>query len=263
MSSTSTSLKVKRNGRDIVIECAWVGEQRADETMVFLHEGLGSVAMWKDFPHELCMRLGMRGLVYSRYGYGKSTPRPPEERWDATFMHMEAQNILPQLLAGLKINRPWLFGHSDGASIALIYAATYPLAVPGVVTVAPHVFVETLSIESIESARDLYVRSGLRDKLSKYHGDVDSAFWGWNDVWLAPEFRDWNITDALPYIQAPTLAIQGEDDEYGTAAQVETVAREVERGELLLIPDCKHSPHRDQPEIVINAVETFVNDHRE
>lgn len=263
MSSKATNLKVKRNGRDIAIECAWVGDLAALETMVFLHEGLGSVAMWKDFPHELCTRLGMRGLVYSRYGYGKSTPRPPEERWHATFMHMEAQNVLPQVLASLKINRPWLFGHSDGASIALIYSATYPLAIQGVIAVAPHVFVEPLSIESIESARDLYVRSGLRDKLAKYHGDVDSAFWGWNDIWLSPEFREWNITDALPHIIAPTLAIQGEDDEYGTAAQVETVAHETQRGELLLIPNCKHSPHRDQPEIVFDAVAAFVNDYRE
>jgi pimeloyl-ACP methyl ester carboxylesterase len=261
MKSAITNLKVKRNGRDIAIECAWVGDLAARDTMVFLHEGLGSVAMWKDFPHTLCTRLGMRGLVYSRYGYGKSTPRPLEERWDASFMHMEAQNVLPQVLAGLKINRPWLFGHSDGASIALIYAATFPKAVPGVIAVAPHVFVEPLSIESIEVARDLYVRSGLRDKLAKYHNDVDSAFWGWNDVWLSQEFRDWNIMEALPYIEAPTLAIQGEDDEYGTAAQAETAAREVERGELLLIPNCKHSPHRDQPEIVIEAVEAFVREH--
>jgi pimeloyl-ACP methyl ester carboxylesterase len=257
-----TNIKVRRNGRDIALECAWVGDKAAKETMVFLHEGLGSVAMWKEFPHELCSRLGMRGLVYSRYGYGKSTPRPLEERWDTTYMHNEAQNVLPQLLAGLKIERPWLFGHSDGASIAIIYAATYPLAIQGVIAVAPHVFVEPCSIESIESARDLYVRSGLRDKLSKYHNDVDSAFWGWNDIWLAPEFREWNITDALAYIEAPMLAIQGEDDEYGTAAQAETVAREIERGELLLIPNCKHSPHRDQPEIVFDAVEAFVNDYR-
>jgi pimeloyl-ACP methyl ester carboxylesterase len=121
--------------------------------------------------------------------------------------------------------------------------------------------VETLSIESIEVARDLYVRSGLREKLAKYHDDVDSAFWGWNDVWLSQEFRDWNIADALPHIEAPTLAIQGEDDEYGAAAQVETVARETQRGELLLIPGCKHSPHRDQPDIVIDAVKAFVDEY--
>ncbi|TAG82753.1 MAG: alpha/beta hydrolase [Betaproteobacteria bacterium] len=260
---STTHIKIKRNGRDIAIECAWVGDLAARDTMVFLHEGLGSVAMWKDFPHALCTALGMRGLVYSRYGYGKSTPRPPEERWDSAFMHMEAQNVLPQLLAALKINRPWLFGHSDGASIALIYAATFPRTIPGVIAVAPHVFVEPLSIESIEVARDLYVRSGLREKLAKYHDDVDSAFWGWNDVWLSREFRDWVITDALPHIEAPTLAIQGEDDEYGTPAQVETVAREVQRGELVLIPNCKHSPHRDQQEIVIDAVSHFVRDYGE
>jgi pimeloyl-ACP methyl ester carboxylesterase len=259
----TTHIQIKRNGRDVQLECAFVGNLAAKQTMVFLHEGLGSVAMWKDFPHTLCATLGMRGLVYSRYGYGKSTPRPLEERWDPTFMHMEAQNVLPQLLAALKIDRPWLFGHSDGASIALIYAATYPKAVPGLIAVAPHVFVETLSIESIEVARDLYVRSGLREKLAKYHADVDSAFWGWNDVWLSNEFRDWNIADALPHIEAPTLAIQGEDDEYGTAAQVETVARETQRGELVLIPDCKHSPHRDQPEIVIDAVRYFVEENSE
>jgi pimeloyl-ACP methyl ester carboxylesterase len=173
-------------------------------------------------------------------------------------MHLEAQNVLPQLLAALKIERPWLFGHSDGGSIAMIYAATIPKAVPGVIAVAPHVFVEQKSIDAIELAKDTYTRTDLRDKLSRYHADVDSAFWGWNDVWLSPEFRDWNITDALSYITAPTLAIQGEDDEYGSNEQVETVARDVQNGELMLIPNCGHSPHRDQPELVIEAVKEFV-----
>jgi pimeloyl-ACP methyl ester carboxylesterase len=254
----SISVKILRNFREIALECAWVGDANAAATMVFLHEGLGSVAMWKDFPDQLCKALGMRGLIYSRYGYGKSTPRPLEERWDPTFMHLEAQNVLPQLLAALKIERPWLFGHSDGATIALIYAATIPKAVPGVIAVAPHVFVEQKSIDAIELSKDAYTRTDLREKLSRYQADVDSAFWGWNDVWLSAEFSDWNITDALPYITAPTLAIQGENDEYGSDEQVATVARDVQNGELMLIPNCGHSPHRDQPQLVIDAVTEFV-----
>ncbi len=263
MAKKSISVKVRRLGKDIALECAWVGDLSATETMVFLHEGLGSVAMWKDFPEQLCNALGMRGLVYSRYGYGKSTPRPLEERWDPTFMHIEAQNILPQLLAVLKIERPWLFGHSDGGSMALIYAATFPQTIPGVIVVAPHVFVESKAIDSIALTRDAYTRTDLRDKLARYHADVDSAFWGWNDVWLSSEFLDWNISDAMPHISAPLLAIQGEDDEYGTDAQVETVSRDVARGELMLIANCGHSPHRDQSGIVIDAVVEFVSEQRE
>jgi pimeloyl-ACP methyl ester carboxylesterase len=255
------SLKIRRNQRDVALECQWVGDLAAKTTMVFLHEGLGSVALWKDFPDKLCNALGMRGLVYSRYGYGKSTPRPPEERWHPTFMHLEGQNVLPQVLAALKIERPWLFGHSDGASIALIYAATLPKAVPGVIAVAPHVFVEQKAIDAIELAKDSYTNTDLREKLSRYHADIDSAFWGWNDVWLSAEFRDWDIVDALSYITAPTFAIQGEDDEYGTDLQAETVARDVQDGELMLIPNCGHSPHRDQPQLVIDAVVEFVNAH--
>lgn len=257
------SVKVRRNGRDIALECDWVGDLAASDTMVFLHEGLGSVSMWRQFPDELCKALGMRGLVYSRYGYGKSTPRPLEERWHSDFMHIEAQNVLPQLLAALRIERPWLFGHSDGGSIALIYAATMPRAVAGVVTLAPHIFVEQKSIDSIQLTRDAFSRTDLRDRLSRHHSDVDSAFWGWNDVWLSDEFRGWHITDALSHIIAPCLAIQGEDDEYGTAAQVETVARDVQNGELMLIPNCAHSPHRDQAALVIESVKEFVAQQRE
>ncbi|TAG24896.1 MAG: alpha/beta hydrolase [Burkholderiales bacterium] len=252
------SVKVRRNGRDIALECAWVGDPDARDTMVFIHEGLGSVSMWRDFPDTLCKALGMRGLVYSRYGYGKSTPRPLEERWQSNFLHIEGQNVLPQLLAALRIERPWLFGHSDGGSIALIYAATIPMAVQGIITLAPHVFVEQKSIDAIELAKDAYTRTDLRERLSRHHADVDSAFWGWNDVWLSAEFREWHISDALSHIVAPCLTIQGEDDEYGTDSQAETVARDVQNGELMLIPNCGHSPHRDQPEIVIEAVCEFV-----
>jgi pimeloyl-ACP methyl ester carboxylesterase len=261
--SQTVSLKVRRNGRDVALECAWVGDLAASDTMVFLHEGLGSVSMWRDFPDTLCKALGMRGLVYSRYSYGKSTPRPLEERWQSNFLHIEGQNVLPQLLAALKIERPWLFGHSDGGSIALIYAATIPLAIQGIITLAPHIFVEQKSIESIELAKDAYTRTDLRERLTRHHGDVDSAFWGWNDVWLSEEFRGWHITDALAHIVAPCLAIQGENDEYGTATQVETVARDVQNGELMLIPNCGHSPHRDHPQLVIESVKDFVGQYRE
>ena len=143
---------------------------------------------------------------------------------------------------------PWLFGHSDGASIALLYAAAFPERVAGVVAVAPHVFVEDVSVASIEQARDAYAATDLRQRLARYHDDPDSAFCGWNDIWLDPAFRAWNIEDMLPRIRCPVLAVQGEDDEYGTMAQIDAIARRVPQARLLKLPACGHSPHRDQPE---------------
>ena len=155
--------------------------------VVFLHEGLGSVAMWKDFPAAFCAAHDLRGFVFSRYGYGRSTPKPPGERWPVDFMAEQANVVLPALFDTVGINRPWLFGHSDGATIALLHAATHPVA--GVVAVAPHLFVEDLSIASIERARVGYESGVLREGLARHHADPDSAFRGWNDAWLAPEFR--------------------------------------------------------------------------
>ena len=228
---------------------------------MFLHEGLGSIGLWKDFPQRLCDALDLRGLVYSRYGYGRSealSGRRPNLR-GVDFMHREAIDSLPQLLSQLGIEHPILFGHSDGASIALIHAATYPDVAAGLILLAPHTFVEELTVRSIEQARQAYER-GLRDRLARYHDDVDSAFRGWNDIWLKPEFRAWNIEPLLPLIECPVLAIQGCDDEYGSMAQIESVARAVSATRLLKLPACRHSPHRDQPNAVIEAAGSFISD---
>lgn len=247
-------------GRSLQIEYRWVGN--ADSRVapvVFLHEGLGSLSMWKDFPAQLCESHGLRGLVFSRYGYGRSTPKPPDEDWLPDFMHVQAFELLPLLFGALHIERPWLFGHSDGASIALLYASRFPVA--GVVAVAPHIFVENCSIASIELAREAYANTDLRARLVRYHLDPDAAFRGWNDAWLAPAFRAWNIESELEAIQAPVLAVQGVDDEYGTLAQIQGIQRRLPKTRLLTIEKCAHSPHRDQPELLARESIRFILEH--
>ena len=246
-------------GRQVAIEHQWLFEERVDRPlMVFLHEGLGSVAMWKDFPRQLCESTGMRGLVYSRPGYGGSTPRSPDEHWQPDYMHRQAAEVLPALLAALEVAEPpWLFGHSDGASIALIYAGSFPEAVAGVVVAAPHIVVEEFGLVSIRAAREAYLATNLREKLARYHADVDSAFRGWNDIWLDPRFKAFDIRPLLPAIRCPVLAVQGLEDEYGTLEQIRGIARSTPRTELLEIPSCGHSPQRDQPEILMRAVRAF------
>ncbi|MBP8296928.1 MAG: alpha/beta hydrolase [Burkholderiales bacterium] len=226
--------------------------------LVFLHEGLGSVAMWKDFPLKLCAATGCRGLVYSRHGYGKSDPLTAPRRAD--FMHDEARHALPELLDQLHIANPVLFGHSDGASIALLHAGLTSRPVAALVAMAPHVMVEDISIASIEAASVAWETTDLRERLRPYHDDPDSAFRGWNDIWLHPDFRSWNIEDCLPGIRCPVLAIQGVDDEYGTIDQIDRIARGAVNAEveLLKLADCRHSPHKDQPEAVIAAVQRFI-----
>jgi pimeloyl-ACP methyl ester carboxylesterase len=244
-------------GQPLRIEHRWVGHLASTlPTVVFLHEGLGSVAMWKDFPERLCAEHGFKGMVFSRYGYGRSTPRPPDDHWAPDFMHRQAREVLPALLDALGIVRPWLFGHSDGGSIALLHAAHSEVA--GIIVVAPHIMVEALSVASIEKARDAYATTDLRDRLLRYHDDPDSAFRGWNDAWLSPAFRDWSIEAELPAIRCPVLAVQGANDEYGTLAQIRGIAERVPQTELLVIPDCGHSPHRDQPELLARASARFI-----
>jgi pimeloyl-ACP methyl ester carboxylesterase len=221
--------------------------------------------MWRRFPAELCEAGGWRGLVYSRAGYGRSTPRLHGERWAPDYMHVQAREVLPALLAAVGIDverrRPWLFGHSDGASIALIYAATFPRAAAGLVVLAPHIFVEDLSVRSIEQAKAAYGSTELRGRLARHHEDVDSAFWGWNDIWLDPAFRHWNIESLLPSIRVPVLAVQGHDDEYGTMAQVDRLAAGVPQAEVLKLDDCAHSPHREQSAAVQAATIEFIRRH--
>jgi pimeloyl-ACP methyl ester carboxylesterase len=253
-------------GRPVRVEYQWIAHTRVDtELIVFLHEGLGSLAMWRDFPRRLCDAAGCRGLVYSRPGYGRSTPRAATEAWDLDFMHRQANEVLPALLAGLGVNTaaapPWLFGHSDGASIALLYAARWPERIAGAIVLAPHILVEELSVASIAKARDAYRDTDLRARLARHHDDPDSAFWGWNDVWLKPQFKHWSIENEIEAIRCPLLAVQGLDDEYGTLEQIHGIARRVPQTKVLELPDCGHSPQRDQPERVIAASSQFMHLH--
>lgn len=238
------------------IEFSWFGDEApARPTLVMLHEGLGSVSMWRDFPNALAERTRCRVLAYSRYGYGQSArlqgPR------SVSYMHDEALIVLPELLGKLGISNPILFGHSDGGSIALIHAARYPVA--GVVALAPHVFVEDISVTSIAAAKVAYETTNLREKLSRYHADVDGVFRGWNDIWLHPDFRAWNIEKCLPAIRCPVLVIQGMEDEYGTEEQMLRIKRQTNEVELLHLTRCRHSPHRDQPERVLESVATWID----
>jgi pimeloyl-ACP methyl ester carboxylesterase len=241
------------------LEVHWHGPGAAEApTLVFLHEGLGSAAQWRDFPARLAEATGCGALVYSRAGYGRSesvaVPRP------LTYMHHEGEVVLPALLDALSVQRAVLVGHSDGASIALVHAGT-PRANPrvkGLALLAPHVFCEDLSVRSIAEAKVAYERGDLRARLAKYHDDVDAAFWGWNRAWLDPEFRKWNLEAYLPAIRVPVLVIQGEDDPYGTLAQVDAIERGAKDARRLVLPKCGHAPQKDQPERTFEALRDFV-----
>jgi pimeloyl-ACP methyl ester carboxylesterase len=298
------------NGRPVQIEAQWVGVDASPHpVVVFLHEGLGSVAQWRDFPERFCRANGLRGFVYSRPGYGSSTPRATDEHWDTDFMHRQAYEVLPALLRAVGINQPWLFGHSDGGSIALLYAALAGTraarfggggkstdiggrghatdiggipGISGVVALAPHVFTEEVSVRSIEAVRALYLaadaapaspggangtpngapdgtpQGGLKSRMARYHADPDSAFWGWNDAWLAPGFRAWNIEADIAAIACPLLVVQGEGDEYGTLEQIQRIQRAVPHARCLVLPDCGHAPHRDQTERIIKEAGSFI-----
>lgn len=225
--------------------------------LVFLHEGLGSISMWRDFPQKLADATGCDALVYSRYGYGRSTVRT-EPRM-ARYMHDEALKALPELLDRLDIQAPILFGHSDGGSIALIHAGGSGRAVTGSIVLAPHLFVEEEALAGIRLAVQAYAETDLRRPLAKHHIDVDSVFHAWHSIWLSPEFRDWNIEEQVQAINSPILAIQGEDDEYATMEQIDRIARLAPDVELVKLADCRHSPHKDQPQAVIDACVEFVN----
>jgi pimeloyl-ACP methyl ester carboxylesterase len=226
------------------------------QTIVMLHEGLGSIALWKDFPQRLAARTGCRVLVYSRYGHGNSDKLM--EKRPVRFMHHEGEAVLPELLDKLSIERPILLGHSDGGSIALIFAGRFPERPRALILEAPHVFVEDHGLASIAAAKIALETTDFRDKLARYHVHVDEVFRGWNDIWLDPQFRAWNIESYLGSIRCPILCIQGEDDEYGTPAQVETIQAQVPATEVVMLPDCKHSPHRDQREVTLEKMAKFV-----
>jgi pimeloyl-ACP methyl ester carboxylesterase len=239
----------------------------AAPTIVMLHEGLGCVGLWNDFPDKLQAATGAGVFVYSRAGYGRSSPvtlpRP------LTFMHEEARNVLPKLLDAIGFRRGLLLGHSDGASIAAIYAGSVAdHRVRGLVLIAPHFFTEDMGIAEIARARKAYASTDLRERLERWHADVDNAFGGWNDAWLDPAFRAWDITETLAYIRVPILIVQGEDDQYGTQRQIEVAREECYCPvEVALLPGVRHAPHREAPARLLAAVSEFTNrllrEHRE
>ena len=266
MTAVVKFVEINWAGRPVRIEYQWLAREKTNAPLiVFLHEGLGSLAMWKDFPQQLCHATGARALVFSRPGYGRSTPRPAGQAWGLDFMHRQAHEVLPALLAALKVDRearpPWLFGHSDGASIALLYAARFPQGVAGAIALAPHILVEDCTVASIAKARTAYLESDLRQRLAPYHDDPDSAFWGWNQIWLHPPFRHWSIQTEIETICCPLLAVQGSDDEYGSMKQIRGIARQVPQTELLELQGCGHSPQRDQPDRLIAAAADFIQRH--
>lgn len=260
----------------VALEISRIPGPEGPEPLVFLHEGLGSVSMWSHkgicWPRTLCEATGRGGLMFSRRGYGQSdpvvdvrgTPRNSgfwhTGRHEPDYMHREAWDVLPELLARLGLEQPALVGHSDGATIALLHASRHPVSACAVI--APHVFVEDVSIRSIEQARMAYLAAphdgqGLRQRLARHHRDVDNAFWQWNDVWLSEAFRAFNIEQALAHIKAPLMVVQGEDDEYGTLAQVEVITRQVAHARSLVLPGCGHSPQRDAPALLTDALRRF------
>jgi pimeloyl-ACP methyl ester carboxylesterase len=219
--------------------------------LVLLHEGLGSVGLWRDFPQQLAGATGRRVLAFSRFGHGRSD-RPPAPRTPG-FFHEEALEVLPELLPLLRAEAPILVGHSDGASIALIHAASHP--VEGLVLLAPHVFVEDVTVERIRETREAFA-TGLRDRMARHHDDPDAAFWGWCDVWLDPAFRAWSLEPEAARVTAPMLLIQGLDDPYGTLEQLDRIEAVAPQAQRLVVPG-GHSPHLDAPGVVVSAIASF------
>lgn len=251
---------------DSRLECRWIGQaQSGQPVLVFLHEGLGSAAQWRDFPDRIAGALGLPALVYSRAGYGGSDPVSLPRPVD--YLDREGCDHLPAVLDQAGIGKAILIGHSDGGTIALVAAGDEGRRQPsdprilGVVAMAPHSFVEDLCVEAIAKVTDIWRQTDMRQKLARYHGDnVDCAFHGWNDTWLRPEFKNWHIRQFLAAIRVPVLVIQGEDDEYASLEQV-TIVRDLVPGgaQTLVLPQCGHSPQKDQPDQVAQAITAFVN----
>lgn len=241
------------------IEAEWIAAPVAGKpSIVMLHEGLGSIAMWKDFPARLAARTGCGVFAYSRYGHGHSD-RLAEKR-EVDYLHREAEIVLPDLLAQAGIEHPVLLGHSDGASIALIYAGKFPDSPRAIILEAPHVFVEDCALDGILRTKLAYETTDLRSRLARYHASPDDTFRGWQEIWLDPRFRSWNIENYLAAIRCPVLMVQGEDDEYGGANHISAIESQV-RAEVLWLAACGHSPHRDQSEIVLDRMAKFIHAH--
>jgi pimeloyl-ACP methyl ester carboxylesterase len=226
-------------------------------TLVFLHEGLGSIEMWHDFPVAVMGTTGCDALIYDRWGHGQSDPL--DEKRTLRYVHDEALSSLPEVLRELKVDDAILIGHSDGGSIALIFAAEFPNLVRGLISEAAHVFVEETTLDGIREAVEIYQTTDLKEKLARYHGDnTEKIFRAWYDTWLTPEFKQWNIEDCLPKINCPLLVIQGEDDQYATEAQVEAIARQVAGSRSILIPNCAHTPHKEARDRVLKEMTEFI-----
>ena len=228
-------------------------------TLIFLHEGLGSVSLWRDFPQDLAIATGWSAIAFSRSGYGKSDPcRLPRK---STYMHLEGEVVLPKFLIRMGIEDYVLVGHSDGGSIALIHAGSNPNSrLRGVITEAAHVFNEEICIQSVEAIRDQYEGGDLKNRLEKHHGaNTDCAFYGWCDTWLHPDFRTWNVENYLANIEVPCLAIQGEDDNYGTLSQIEAISSGIKgRCETFIPPKVGHAPHADRPDLICERMTLFI-----
>lgn len=251
------------NGVSLEVEPISGGRLPGRAPLVFLHEGLGSVAQWthrgRNWPEAVCQACQREGVVYSRRGYGRSSSIPDvrgAHRLPPDYMHQEAWSVLPALLQTLGLHQPVLLGHSDGGSIALLHASQHPVS--ACVVMAPHVMVESISIQAITAARDAYLNADLRERLSRYHDDVDSAFWQWNDVWLSPAFRTFDIRQDCRRISAPVLAIQGREDPYGTLQQIDDIRPDHGRVERLVLDHCGHAPHRDQSQACIERIASFL-----
>jgi pimeloyl-ACP methyl ester carboxylesterase len=237
------------------IEARWVGGPASD-AVVLLHEGLGSVSQWRDFPEALAARSGRPVFAYSRFGYGRSSPCTMPRPFD--YLEREATSVLPRVLAAAGVESGWIVGHSDGATIALLYAARLvPPGLRGLVLEAPHVFVEPAGEAELRRAREAYERGDLRGRLARHHERVDLAFYGWNDVWLDPAYAAWNIEPCLPALRAPSLLLQGEDDRYGTRAHVDAIARGAGAPATVHMMPCGHTPHRELPAETLDAIVSF------
>ena len=225
-------------------------------TIVMLHEGLGSVAHWRDFPSHLAEKTGAEVFVYSRYGHGGSDAL--EEARSVSYMHHEAQVVLPEILTQAGIERPVLLGHSDGASIAILFAGMFPDVPAGLILESPHVFVEDITVSGIAQARLRYQETNLPQRLARYHANADSLFRGWSNIWLDPDFRTWNIESFLDPIRCPVLVLQGDRDEYGTTSQIDAIQRRIPSASAIVLEDCGHAPHRDRCEATLSAIRQFL-----
>jgi pimeloyl-ACP methyl ester carboxylesterase len=246
-------------------EIRWLRQGKKNRpVLVFLHEGLGCVDMWKSFPEHLASQTGCDGFVFSRQGYGRSDPCPLP--WKINFMHVQALKVLPKILGAAGIQDHMLIGHSDGGSIALIHAGSRHASfrLKGVITESAHVFCEPVTLSSIRAARQAYETDRLKEKLARYHGEnTDNAFWGWNSAWLNPGFVHWDIQKYLPHIRVPLLALQGEEDPYGTPAQLAAIRKHVPDSITRIIRHCCHTPHQEQPEKVTASMAAFIQNRVE